>query len=64
MKLEIEQQFTFKRDHLEDFHITAKKKTHMKSYYNFKIIAPVMLEIGKIEKNKTKKYFSPNPRER
>ena len=41
MKLEIEQQFTFKRDHLEDFHITAKKKTHMKSYYNFKIIAPV-----------------------
>ena len=53
MKLEIEQQFTFKRDHLEDFHITAKKKTHMKSYYNFKIIAPVMLEVGKIEKNKT-----------
>ena len=26
MKLEIEQQFTFKRDHLEDFHITAKKE--------------------------------------
>ena len=26
MKLEIEQQFTFKRDHFEDFHITTKKE--------------------------------------
>ena len=33
----------------------------MKSYYNIKIIAPVMLEVGKIEKNKTLKYFSPKP---
>ena len=31
MKLEIEQQFTFKRDHYEDFHITDKKKTYIKS---------------------------------
>ena len=33
----------------------------MESHYNFKIIAPVMLKVGKIEKNKTKKYFSPKP---
>ena len=36
----------------------------MKSYYNFKIIAPVMLEVGKIEKNKTIKYLSTKPRAR
>ena len=29
MKLEIEQQLTFKRDHLEDFHITDKKKKNI-----------------------------------